>query len=59
MPAARPAPAATAVAAFLALAAPALAEAPPDPLGSVMWEVLAPAVFGDAPVVFDGIRASS
>lgn len=53
MPAARPAPTATAVATLLTLATPALAGAPPDPLGSVMWEVLAPAVFGDAPVVFD------
>ncbi|AWK89697.1 quinoprotein dehydrogenase-associated SoxYZ-like carrier [Azospirillum thermophilum] len=26
---------------------------PPDPLESVVWETLAPAVFGDAPVVFD------
>ncbi|NYZ12753.1 quinoprotein dehydrogenase-associated SoxYZ-like carrier [Azospirillum sp. RWY-5-1] len=53
MPTPRPAPPASAIAALLVIAGPALADVPADPLGSVMWEVLAPAVFGDAPVVFD------
>lgn len=38
---------------LLAIATPARAEPPPDPLGSVVWETLAATVFGDAPVVFD------
>ncbi len=44
---------AAAVICFFGPAAPATAEAPADPLGSVMWEDMSKRFFADAKVVFD------